>query len=231
MEVVQVFIRLNHNGVLLERNLQYQVIKFLYNFNELVIFKIQKDYYKANEITIATDDQISLQASTDGKSYIDQFNGIVTAVKESENFFIVEAENNLGLNEVFTETFDDVLLSVVLTKLASCNLQLKNMMLKRIVCSGTKRNSLYNIIKTVSEYLQKPVYYYYDNAKIVITDSITGTIYNINDYTIKRNGSYFTIFPIPELTLNDQLQYRDINYQLQSIIFENNKMLCGVKAV
>lgn len=230
MEVVQVFARLKHNGIILDRNIYYQIKKYLLGFNEMATFRIQKDYYKANEITIAKDDKIIFQLSTDGGSYIDVFNGVSTAVKESERFFIIEAENNVSLKESFQETFEDTSLSEILSKLTNYELKINNIDFKKIILDATKKECIFNILQTAKEYLGSNIYYFYEDGKIIITEELSGKNYIVDDYTIIKNGSHITIFPIPELTLKDILTYKDVSYNLKSLIFENNKIHCEVFA-
>ncbi|MBN2544590.1 MAG: hypothetical protein JXB50_02255 [Spirochaetes bacterium] len=229
MDVIQVFVRLKHNNIILERNYNYQIIKYLFGFNEFATFRIQKDYYKANEIKIKKDDKILFQISTDGNNYIDIFDGVVAVpVKENETGFIIDADNNTVLKEKFQETFEDVKMSEVLSKLAGYELLINDMTFKRIVLKGTKKQCLLNVIKTASTYLQKTVYCYYSAGKIVITDNLSGKIFNVDEYTVRKEGLYITIFPIPELTIKDQLSYNNTIYNLESLVFEDNKILCEV---
>jgi hypothetical protein len=99
-----------------------------------------------------------------------------------------------------------------------------------LILNGTKKLCLLNVLKTASTYLGKTIFYYYENAKIVIVNSLSGKNYKVDDYTIMKSGSYLTIFPIPELTLKDKLTYKNVSYNIQSLVFENNKILCEVKA-
>lgn len=230
MEIVQVLAKLKLNNRILERNFKYQVIKYLFGLNEIATFLIQKDYYKANEVSIKKDEKIKLELSTNGNSSISIFDGVVTDPKESENFFVIEAENNIKLKETIQETFEDVSLSEVLQKLADVDLRITTSTFKKWILNSTKKDAIKNILTTAKAVSGKEIYYYYENGKIVITENLTGKNYQVNDYTIEKKGSCLTIFPIPELTLKDTLTYMDTSYNLKSLIFENNKILCEVKA-
>jgi hypothetical protein len=230
MEVVRVFANLKYNGLILDRNFKYQIIKYLGNFNEVSTFRIQKDYYKANEITISKDGKIIFEMSTDGSSFTTVFNGVVSECKESENFFIVEAENNVSMKEIIQETFEDTKLSEILNKLAENDLHISDIDFKRIVLNSTKRDALKQILKTASDYSGSKIYNYYNEGKIIITNSLSGTTYKVDDYTIEKVGQYLTIFPIPTLILADSLTYKNKSYNINALIIEDNRMLCEIEA-
>lgn len=230
MEIVQVLAKLKLNNRILERNFRYQIIKYIFGLNEIATFLIQKDYYKANEITINKDEKIKLELSTDGKSSTAIFNGVVTEAFESENYFIIEAENNTKLKETIQETFEDTSLSEILQKLADVEIRITSGTYKKWIFNSTKRDAIKNLLSTVKAFSGKDILYYYDDGKIIITENLTGKSYQVDDYTIEKRGSYITIFPIPELTLKDSLTYNKKKYSFKSLVFENNKIICEVTA-
>ncbi len=229
MEIKIVKTRIYLDERILERNFSFEIFNSINSLTNRAYIMLRKDYFFANNINV-NERKITISMQINNENEKKVFSGKVTNIKENKTDFIIEAENNIELYGSFVRTYENVSIDVILKEITKVELditdEIKNIHLKRIILTKTRKEAFENIIKTLSTLLKKPVYYYLKNNKIFITTEPKGKIYDVNESVFKIGLRSLNIFPIPELQLGDTLQYMGKSLKVGYIKMNERFFLC-----
>lgn len=227
-DVLRIFNEVEINGKILERNFTFEVLKSLNSTFDIAVISLNRDYIDANDIEIKPKDAVKISTAIEKDTSQVVFEGEVISVIQTKTEYRLTARNNLIMEEIIIETLEDVNISDAFKKICDTDFSATDVELKKIILCDRKKKEIDNLVKTLIKLNDKAHYYYYLDDKIVITDSLTGTSYKIDDNIYKLRERSFEIFPIPELKINDSLTYKDVTYKLSNIIYTNKSFICEV---
>lgn len=228
MDVDRVFCKLRINNRLVERNFVFELFQSMNDVNQSCFIKMKKDYIDANDIQIKELDKIELFTALEQDNLIKIFEGEIIQTTKTKTEYTLLAVNNREMYNDITETLEDINISLAFKRLANVNFNGSDVIIKRVVFSRNKIDEFVLLHKTLERITGKRYFYYYDNKTIVLTETLNGQKYIVDDnvYRILPNQIY--IFPIPELKICDSLVLNNKQYNIDHFVWTNHYIAIGV---
>ena len=230
MNVERIITKIYMNGKVIDKNFEFKIVKQMNSLTEIAEIKIKKEYFEANDFNLKEKDKISIAMQINKETKV--FDGIIIDFFNTKNAYdiLAESKNSFELSSVASEkSFVNTKASSIISQLtnfeidSSLDIQLERF----IITKSAKREVLKTLLNTIEEVLKTDFYYYFDD-KLKIKKELKGETYKIDDYTIKMNSNYITIFPLPELSLADKVSYKNKEFSLKTIIMQNKNFLIEI---
>ncbi len=197
------------NGRVLKRNFYFRTARTANSLNSYAKVRIKKASFEADKITVNENDSLSL--------YIDDtevFSGEVSHVSSTENEIAVSAVYRISGDSDCNETFNNITLDRVLSFMGvQTKYHADSKPHDLIICKGKKERTLKRLLEGL--------YYYMDiDRNLVVKNSASaGKNYIIDGCVCETNGSKISIFPIPNLEINDTVQLENTKYIVKDIVY------------
>lgn len=231
MEVHRIYNRLSLSGKVLSRDFTFDIVNEQGSFSNHARIRIQQDYALANQITPAVGDAIKVETAVNNGDYMIEFDGIIAQISLSGNYIMANCEDNTAIKETIKETFEDAENQDIADKLfESSDLDLTDYTWKKFIADGIKRDVAHEFVETLENVNGVSIFHYFADGKTILTESLSGENYNIDEYVIDVGFGRFNIFPIPELKLCDSLTFRDVEYSIRKISRQNGLYCVEVSA-
>ena len=205
----------------LDRNFRFNIINSSNFLQKIANIYIKRNYFLANRITINRGDKvfISLQNNMEDKVLI--FSGIVQATSSTAHEIHLKARFDAMKNDssdppILNETYMDTSLDKVIEILcphSDYQAQDKGKERRQIVVQGQKEPSLYRLLRDK--------YFYLDlNDKLIVLDKPkAGRNFIVDQCLYSAEANSITIFPIPQLEINDTVEYQGNMYIVRHIAY------------
>ncbi len=225
-EIKQTSAYLTINNKHLDRNFRFKIIRSSHSLQKTASVYIKRNYFLANRIEVNIGDKIfiSLQNNKEDKVLI--FSGMVRSASTTAHEIHLEACFKCIKDEVFEETYKDTNLEKVLKELVSdMDYQAEDKSREQIVVQGKKELSLYRLLQNK---------YFYLNLKdklVVLDEPKIGSNFIVDECLYFAKADCIAIFPIPQLEINDTVEYQGNKYLVDSIVYHylsRSQMILGV---
>ncbi len=227
MEIKKTSSYLTINNKHFNRNFSFKMVRSSNSLQKIASVRVKRDYFLANRVDVQVGDNLylSIQNNLETKTWI--FSGVVKSVSSTSQEIHIEAVYKCVDDSIFEETYKDTALKDVLGKLCSkLDYQASTTNREQVIVQGTKELSMYRLLEN---------HYYYLDTKdnlVVLDAPKEGKNYVVDDNLYSAKAGCITIFPIPELEINDTVEYLGIKYIVRDIIYNylsKAQMVLGVE--
>ena len=246
-EIKQTSAYLTINSKHLDRNFRFKIICSSNALQKTASIYIKRNYFLTNRIVINTGDKvfISLQNNKEDKILI--FSGITKSVSTTAHEIHLEAGFNCVEDKVFSETYKDTKLEEVLKELLSKGTDAYSAEFDRMSkilpklkyeAEGFEREQIIvqGAIALSTKRLLSDKYYYLNlkDELVVLDKPKEGASYIVDDCLYFAKADCIAIFPIPQLEINDTVEYQGNKYIVDSIVYHylsRAQMILGVRSL
>ncbi|MGL5956786.1 MAG: hypothetical protein ACRC0X_09375 [Brevinema sp.] len=210
----------------LDRNFTFKVIRSANSLITSASICIKRNYFLANRIEVQIGDKIYISLQNNNEDKVLIFNGIVQNVSASSSDIHIITEYRAVENIVFNETYKDTSLEKVLKEISSdIEYEASDFEREQTICRG-------KLEETLKRLLGDKYYYLNLENKLKVLDSPKkGKNYLIDDCLYFVKSGCIAIFPIPQLEINDIVEYQGQKYIVNNIVYyylSKAQMILGV---
>lgn len=229
----RLYTELKVNDLIIDHNFACNILHEINSCHVNGDIRIQKKYYQALNKSFGNHNKIAVSLGFAKDDLHEVFNGEIININEGRKEFNISALNHFNLNDSFVKTFEDTTPDTIFKELVNIDYRLQTDRLKKFISDSTKKKAFKNLINTLQTMFNKEIFYYSHEDKIIITNALTGNIYNEEDLTILKTGSNFIkILPVPALKIGDVLVIKGLSLIVKSIRINietsYSNYICGI---
>lgn len=209
----------------IDRNFSFIVVNSLNSTAKTASLKVRRNYFLANKIETKSGDACYLSLSVNNGAKILIFSGKIKGMITTARDMVIETSYHAFNPEEINETYKDTSYKDVLMKLTDrLDYQTENVTPEQIVLKGGREENFRRAVQSLSNALQKPLYYSLTRENsLILSDNILknkAKTYAVDDMLLAAERNKLNIFPIPELEIGDKVKLRDKEYIVKAVTFD-----------